>query len=208
MKEINFIICGVGGQGNLLVEKILGVSAIKEGYSVRAADTFGAAQRGGSVLSHLRFGSEISSSLVPQGKCHVLIGMEPGEALNSTPKYLCKNGLVIVNTHPFLPATVKMGERSYPSIKAILDLLQKVTENVIDVDATTLAKKTAGTDRSMNVVLTGVLMGAEVVPLKSDTVREVIEQLTGKFAQANIRAFEAGYEVGKKRRGIHLADCQ
>jgi len=202
MKEINILISGVGGQGNILLERIIGVSAIKEGYSIRAADTFGAAQRGGSVLSHLRMGSEVHSSLVPQGRCHILLGLEPGEALNTATKFLFKNGFVIVNTFPIFPPKVKVGEWSYPAIEKILMLLKKLTPNVIELDATALARQVTGNERAMNIVLLGVLMGAGILPIGPDTLRSVIEETTGKFARQSIQAFEAGFHTGEKRQII------
>ncbi len=202
MKEINIIISGVGGQGNVLLEKIIGMSAIKEGYSIKAADTFGAAQRGGSVLSHLRMGSEVNSSLVPQGKCHILLGLEPGEALNTATKFLSNNGLVILNTFPILPAKVKVGEWSYPPVEKILMLLEELTPNVIKLDATALAKQATGNERAMNIVLLGVLIGAGILPIRPDTVRSAIEETTGKFARESIQAFETGFEIGKQTQAI------
>lgn len=202
MNEMNILISGVGGQGNVLLERIIGMSAIKEGYSVRAADTYGAAQRGGSVLSHLRLGSEVRSSLVPQGRCHIILGLEPGEALNTATKFLCKNGVVIVNTWPILPAKVKVGEWSYPPFEKILMLLKKLTPNVIELDATALARQVTGNERAMNIILLGVLIGSGILPISLETVREVIEEVTGKFAQESIQAFEAGFEMGKKRQTI------
>ena len=204
MKEINILISGVGGQGNVLLERIIGMSAINEGYSIRAADTFGAAQRGGSVLSHLRMGSEVSSSMVPQGRCHILLGLEPGEALNTAVKFLCKNGLVIVNTFPIFPAKVKVGEWTYPPVEKILILLKELTSNVIALDATALARQTTGSEKAMNIVLLGVLTGSAILPIPPDTVRKAIEETTGKFARESIKAFDAGFEIGQQRQPIDL----
>jgi indolepyruvate ferredoxin oxidoreductase beta subunit len=202
MKEINILISGVGGQGNILLERIIGMSAMKEGYSIKAADTFGAAQRGGSVLSHLRMGSEVHSSLVPQGRCHILLGLEPGEALNTAIKFLGKNGLVIVNTFPIFPAKVKVGEWSYPPIEKILVLLKELTPNVIELDATALSRQTTGNERAMNIVLLGVLIGTGTLPISPDTVRGAIEEMTGKFLRESTQAFEAGFGIGQQRQTL------
>jgi indolepyruvate ferredoxin oxidoreductase beta subunit len=202
MKEVNILISGVGGQGNVLLERIIGISAIKEGHPVRAADTFGAAQRGGSVLSHLRMGSEVHSSLVPQGRCHILLGLEPGEALNTAIKFLSKNALVIVNTFSIFPPKVKVGEWSYPPAEKILILLRELTSNVIELDATALARQATGNERAMNIVLLGVLIGVAILPIGPDTVRSVIEETTGKFAQVSIQAFEAGFKIGQQRQTL------
>ena len=200
MKEINILISGVGGQGNVLLERIIGMSAINEGCSIKAADTFGAAQRGGSVLSHLRIGSEVSSSLVPQGKCHILLGLEPGEALNTATKFLCKNGLIIVNTFPIFPAKVRVGEWTYPPIEKILMLLEELTSNVIALDATALARQATGSARAMNIVLLGVLTGSGILPIRPDTVRRAIEETTGKFTRESIKAFDAGFGISQQSR--------
>jgi len=206
MKELNIIICGVGGQGNLLLEKIIGYSALKEGYLVKVADTFGAAQRGGSVASHMRLGSEVSSSLIPQGKCHIILGLEPGETLSAAATFLYKDGLVIVNTPPVFPAKVKAGEWVYPPIQKILELLKELSPNVIDLDATAVARKTAGSERAMNIVMAGVLLGLEALPISASTFREVINQMTGSSASANVQAFDAGLEIGKSRQTVNLAE--
>ena len=201
LKELNIIICGVGGQGNILIERIIGISAIKEGCPVRAADTFGAAQRGGSVSSHIRLGKEVNSSLIPQGKCHIVLGLEPIETLRTAADFLCLNGLVILNVSPVFPASVKVDDAlAYPSLNSILRLLKRVTKNVVELDATVLAKKTAGSERSMNIVMTGVLMALDVLPFSPETVKLVLGQTTGRFVQQNIEAFRAGFEAGKQKR--------
>ncbi len=205
MRELNVIICGVGGQGNLLIERIIGKSAIKEGYFVRAADTFGASQRGGSVLSHVRIGSGVSSSLVPQGRCHIILGLEPSDTLDAAVKFLRKDGLVIVNIAPVPPAKVKVDEWAYPSLEIILGLLKELTPNVIDLDATALARKTVGSERAMNILMTGVLIGVGALPISPDTVREEIKQISDRLVQANTKAFEVGFEIGKERRLVKFA---
>jgi len=200
LRELNIIICGVGGQGNMLLERIIGISAIKENIPVRAADTFGAAQRGGSVLSHLRLGSEVSSSLIPRGKCHIILGLEPGDTLNTSINFLCEDGIVVVNRTPVMPAKVKVGEWTYPPVEEILTLLRSVTRNVVELNASQLAKQLTGSPRAMNIVIAGVSMGLDLLPLNPGTVKETIAELTGRFAAKNIQAFEAGFKIGKSER--------
>jgi indolepyruvate ferredoxin oxidoreductase beta subunit len=202
MKQINILISGVGGQGNVLLERIIGMSAIKEGYSVKAADTFGASQRGGSVLSHLRLGATINSSLVSQGKGHIILGMEPGEALSAASKFLCKNGLVIVNISPILPAKVKVGDSAYPPVEKILMLLKKLTPNVIELDATLLARQVTGNERATNMVMLGVLIGSGILPVGPGTARNAIEETTANFLRESIHAFEVGFEIGIQKQTI------
>lgn len=205
MRELNIVIAGVGGQGSLLIEKIIGNSVIRHGYLVRASDTFGIAQRGGSVSSYLRIGSEVSSGLIPQGRGDIVLGLEPREALDAAARFLRRDGLIIVNTAPILPAKVKIGQFAYPPLKVILELAKELTKNVIDLDATALATQITGSERFMNVVLVGVLMGVEILPVSLETVRDVIKQLTRGLAQENSKAFEAGLKIGRERRTVNFA---
>jgi indolepyruvate ferredoxin oxidoreductase beta subunit len=200
MEELNIIISGVGGQGNVLLEQLIGLGAIKEGHRVRAADTYGASQRGGSVVSHLRLGQEISSSLIPKGRAHVVVGLEPCETLRAAREFICKNGLIVFNSSPVLPVKVKTGEASYPPLKIIMSLLQQSTRNIVHLDATALAKE-KGVSRSANIAMLGVLMGLAALPLGLDTIRETIFQVLGiTLAQANIVVFDAGLEIGEHER--------
>ncbi|MEW5724927.1 MAG: indolepyruvate oxidoreductase subunit beta [Thermodesulfobacteriota bacterium] len=194
------LICGVGGQGNLLLERIIGLSAVRAGLPVKAADTFGAAQRGGSVLSHLRIGTEVVSSLVAQRSCHLLVGLEPGEALKVAEEYLAPEGLGIVNTAPILPARVKAGLNTYPAVAEIMAALERVAGRIVSLEATALARKTAGTPRAMNMVMLGVLAGLEQLPIATELLEQIIQETTGRLAEGNLRAFRAGREVGEKKK--------
>ena len=200
MKNFNLIICGVGGQGNLLLEKILGLSAIRSGYAARAADTFGASQRGGAVLSHFRMGSGVHASLVPMGKSHIVLGLEPVETLRAAVQYLCPQGIVVVNTAPVLPVLVKAGKAAYPSPEIVLRLLSRLTENLINLDATRLTREASGNARSMNITILGVLIGLDVLPLDVDSVKAVIADTSPIHVSGNMAAFEAGWNLGCEKR--------
>jgi indolepyruvate ferredoxin oxidoreductase beta subunit len=200
LSELNVLICGVGGQGNLLLERIIGRCCVREGLAVRAADTFGAAQRGGSVMSHLRMGTEVSSSLIAKKRCQILVGLEPGEALKVSEEYLAPQGLCLVNTAPILPPAVKAGNAYYPPVSEIIDALKGITAYIVTVEATALAEKHAATPRAMNVVMLGVLAGLGQLPLRTTHLEEVIKETTGRLAELNLKAFRAGLEAGKKKR--------
>jgi len=199
LEELNIIICGVGGQGNILLERIIGNCAIDSGLVVKGSDTFGAAQRGGSVFSQMRLSSNINktmSGLIPQGKCDVILGLEPGETLRKAGSYLCEDGLVIVNSSSVLPVKVKTGEWEdpYPPFKIILKLLTTVTSKVIALDATSIAKTVAGGERYLNVVMAGAFAAQKLLPVDVETYKRVIKEVTGIFADENLKAFDAGYE--------------
>jgi indolepyruvate ferredoxin oxidoreductase beta subunit len=198
MKKLNIIIAGVGGQGNVLLEEIIGVSAMKEGYEVRGADTFGASQRGGSVVSHLRLGEDIDLCLVPEKTAHIVVGLEPCEALRAARELIRENGLLVYNTSPILPVPVKTGAATYPSPGVITGLMRKLTRNIVCLDATALCKE-KGSPRSINIAMLGVLMGLEALPLSLDVVREVMLELLGyKSADANASIFETGFRIGQQ----------
>src|SRR5512139_3268386 len=115
LKELNVIIAGVGGQGVVLMSEILGTAAVRDGLRVRGSEVLGMAQRGGSVFSNIRFGEEVYAPLSTEGKCDILVALEPSEALRNI-QYLNKTSIVIMNNRKVIPATVSMGKSSYPEI--------------------------------------------------------------------------------------------
>jgi indolepyruvate ferredoxin oxidoreductase beta subunit len=108
-KEINVIICGVGGQGIVLMSEILGNAAVKDGLNVRGSEVLGMAQRGGPVFSNIRMGSEAYAPLTPDGKCNILVAVEPSESLRNV-SYLSKSSVVILNVRKIVPPSVFMGK--------------------------------------------------------------------------------------------------
>jgi len=189
----DIVLVGVGGQGVILLSNIIGKAALKAGYPVRGAETHGMAQRGGSVMNHIRLGCEYGP-LVPAGGADVLLAFEPAEALRYA-HYLSKKGIALVNTYPIHPTTVTTGQFTYPPLEEILTPLQKrICNKLKTIDATKLAVN-AGTPQAMNVVMLGVL--SEHIPLREE---ELIEALSGsvpaKFLEVNMRAFELGKREG------------
>jgi indolepyruvate ferredoxin oxidoreductase beta subunit len=195
MQNIDLIVCGIGGQGNLLVERILGAAAIKIGLEAKAADTFGAAQRGGSVLTHMRISKKVYSCLVSKGHADVVLALEPGEGLMVAPEYLKEDGLLLVNEATVLPPNARTGKGSYPSYKAIKEDLDRLKIKTSSLNATKLAIDKAGDVKAMNVVMLGALIAHNLLPLEADLVREVIQDFSPKFAPMNLKAFEAGREA-------------
>lgn len=158
-KEINIIICGTGGQGVVLVSELLGSAAVRGGVPVKGSEVLGMAQRGGSVFSNLRLGGDVISPMTPEGKCDVIIAVEPSEALRNI-QYLAKNGVVVLNTTTVLPYTVFLGKSGYPTQDQIISGLKKVTDRIITLDASGLAKQ-AGSLQAANVVMLGALLGRD-----------------------------------------------
>jgi indolepyruvate ferredoxin oxidoreductase beta subunit len=197
-KELNIIICGVGGQGVVLMSEFLGNASVKGGLEVKGSEVLGMAQRGGSVFSNLRLGTDAYAPLTPEGKCDVLIAVEPSEALRNM-HYLTKESVVVLNTREVKPFTFYLGKTGYPSQEAMLKKLKEVSRQVITLDATTLAQE-AGSVQSANVVMLGALYGTGLMPISDRSMKEVIAgRFKGKVGDINVRAFDMGCEAVQKQ---------
>jgi indolepyruvate ferredoxin oxidoreductase, beta subunit len=196
VKELNIIIAGVGGQGVVLLSEILGNAAVRDGLKVRGSEVLGMAQRGGSVFSNIRLGTDVEAPMTADGKCDVLIGIEPSEALRNI-QYLNKNSIVVLNIRKVIPATVSMGKSIYPQIEQIKSKLQEAAGKVIPLDAVELAEK-AGNRQTANVVMIGALFGCASNPIKIETVKECIkERVPAKALETNLKAFDLGSQACK-----------
>ncbi len=184
----DLVIAGVGGQGGILLSDIIGSAAVKMGKPVRAAETHGMAQRGGSVEIHMRIDCEYGS-LVPHHSARVLLGLEPLEALRYA-KYLAEDGIAIVNTARILPLSVILGKAIYPADNEIIFALRQFCKAVITLDAVELAKR-AGSSIAMNIVMLGAL--SNFLPIPEELLRESIAaHVPKKMIEVNLKAFELG----------------
>jgi indolepyruvate ferredoxin oxidoreductase beta subunit len=197
VKELNVIICGVGGQGVVLMSELLGHAAVHDGLRIRGSEVLGMAQRGGAVFSNIRIGSEVHAPLTPEGKCDILVALEPSEALRNI-NFVSKSSLIILNTRKVVPYTVYTGESKYPALEEILERMNKAAKKVIALDAAQVAVE-AGNLQSTNVVMLGALFGTEQMPMSIETVKTMIqERFPAKVATINIKAFDLGYKSAKK----------
>ncbi len=188
----NILLSGVGGQGVLLASYVLSQAAMAEGLDVKQSEVHGMSQRGGSVMSHLRFGPHVWSPLVTQGTADLLLSFEALEALRYV-HWLRPGGLLVYNTLRVNPSTVAAGLATYPD--AIRDRIAAAWDNVRPVDATALAEQ-AGTAKAANMVLLGAI--ADQLPFKPETWRGIIERVVPpKTVEANVRAFELGRAAGR-----------
>ncbi|GBE54369.1 indolepyruvate oxidoreductase subunit beta [archaeon BMS3Bbin15] len=191
----NILIAGVGGQGILFITNILGKAAIAQNLNVRASETHGMAQRGGSVVSHVRIGSA-RAPLIPQGEADYLVALEPVEALRYL-SYISKKCRALVSTFRIVPSAAQSGIGIYPPLEGILENLMRYAE-VFPVDAYSLAK-TAGNPLTGNTVMLGALSTMEDFPLKQDVLKEtLLSQVSPETADINLRAFELGRKAVKK----------
>ncbi|MFP3898570.1 MAG: indolepyruvate oxidoreductase subunit beta [Dehalococcoidia bacterium] len=200
VKELNILLAGVGGQGVILMSELLGRAAIASGLPVRGSEALGMAVRGGSVTSVIRVGDDVHGPLIPQGKCHILVGLEPSEGLRHI-GYLSESSLVILNTRPTIPFTVSLGQSDYPALDRILEKLNSVAGRVVRLDALEIAEQ-AGSLLAANIVMLGALFGAGLLPVETGIIKEVIEtRFPAKAGPANIRAFDLGYQACRQAMG-------
>lgn len=190
---LNIIITGVGGQGNVLASQLLGQILVKKGYFVTIGETYGASQRGGSVMSHMRVSSRESfSPLIPEGKADVVIGLEPIEALRVLFPYGNPEVIVLVNTRPIHPIDVIAGDQSYPEFRVIEEKIQRLSKKLWALNATEIAMD-LGDPILSNIVMLGALMKLDIVPIDEETFCSVVsESLPEKKMEANLKAFRKG----------------
>ncbi|MDD3220667.1 MAG: indolepyruvate oxidoreductase subunit beta [Lachnospiraceae bacterium] len=189
MKTRNIMIVGVGGQGTLLTSRILGGIAIHAGYDVKLSEVHGMAQRGGSVVTFVRYGDKVEEPIVEVGQADVLIAFERLEALRYI-HYLKKDGVLIVNDWRIDPITVVTGVAEYP--EHILEDLEK-THTVYRVNAMEEAKK-LGNSRVFNIIVLG-LAAKYMDYTKEDWLTVIENTVPSKTVEINKKAFELGYSI-------------
>ena len=186
-KKFDLLITGVGGQGAILASDVIGKAAVSSGLPIRAAETHGMAQRGGSVVNHIRVGKDYGS-MIPKKGADLLLALEPMEAVRYL-DFLKDGGVIIVNTQPIIPVTVTSGLAKYPEVSDIVDALSK-KYIVKAFNADELAYE-AGSRLAMNVVMVGAVSG--YLPIPKETLLESVKALVPqKTIEVNLRAFEAG----------------
>jgi len=190
MQAGNILLCGVGGQGILLASEILSSVLLKAGFDVKQSEVHGMAQRGGSVVAHLRYGEKVYSPLIEPGGADMVVSFEVLEALRYLP-YMNLGTKVLVNTQKILPAPVATGVEVYPG--DVLKQLRGKGLTVYPVDAFGIAGS-VGETRSVNIVLVGSL--SVFLPVEEKIFLEVIEgRIPEKIRKVNIEAFLKGREL-------------
>ena len=190
---LNLIICGVGGQGNILIASLLATSLNRKNYHVTVGDTFGAAQRGGAVFSSVRISSLKSyGPLIPQGRAHIILGLEPLETLRLLIQYGNPDTICLTNTYPICPVGVMVKNLRYPNSKELERSIAELSKLAYFVKATDMAVK-LGMQISTNIIMLGALIGLNRLPLKKeDIVEEMRKAFSANRLTINLRAFEVG----------------
>lgn len=185
----NIMIVGVGGQGTLLASRILGNTVISKGYDVKVSEVHGMSQRGGSVVTYVKYGDKVFSPIIDEGEADIILAFELLEAYRALP-YLKEGGKMIVNNQQINPMPVITGAASYPA-----DIVKKLSDK-IDlqvVEALSLAEE-AGNSKAVNVVLIGVMAKSTDIPYE-DWVETIKTTVPEKFLDVNLKAFDLGYNL-------------
>ncbi len=186
----NIMIVGVGGQGTLLASRILGNAVISEGYDVKVSEVHGMSQRGGSVVTYVKYGDKVFSPIIDRGEADMILAFEKLEAARALP-YLKEGGTVILNDREIAPMPVITGAAEYPD-GLVADIAAKA--KVIAIDALSLSLE-AGSAKAVNVVLIGVLARSSDIS-KEVWIQTIKDTVPAKFLDLNLKAFELGYNCG------------
>ena len=198
-KRFSVLNVGVGGQGIIRTTQILAWAALMDGYQVRTAETHGMAQRGGSVSAYLRFGPEVASPLIPRGHVDIILALEISEALRVF-NFSGPNTYFFINNKIIIPPMVSQMGFKYPSNENLCQQLKNLHNNIYFFDADKLALK-AGTSKALNVVMLGILLGSDKLPIKEDSLKHSILRFIPKKSQeVNRIAFQLGIDKGKSIR--------
>jgi indolepyruvate ferredoxin oxidoreductase beta subunit len=189
----NVIITGVGGQGNVLASRMVGDMLSEKGLYVTIGETFGASQRGGSVMSHLRISSESClSPQIPRGRAHVVVALEPSEGIRVLAAYGNPEVKVVCNTRPIYPIGVICGEQTYPDLEDIKIRIRELSQSAWFIDATDGAMK-LGNPILGNMIAVGALAATRVLPLDRAQFEAVLaRKMSPDKVAVNLSAFDMG----------------
>lgn len=196
--KFDLVIAGVGGQGNILASQTIAKCAMDAGFNVVNTETKGAAQRGGSVLSHVRISDgEIYSPLVPQGQADILLGFEPLEAIRYI-DMLREDGQFVINTSPVLTILANIKVDEYPSQEQMIAAIEKKGLKGHFINATQAAKD-FGNVLLTNVVMLGAFMEISDVLSADAVLNKLLSQVNAKFHEADVKAFNYGRDLIKAK---------
>ncbi len=187
---VSIMIVGVGGQGTLLASRILGNLALQQGYDVKVSEVHGMSQRGGSVVTYVKYGEKVDSPIIDEGGADLILAFEELEAYRYLP-YLKKGGRMICNAQNIDPMPVIIRAMDYP--EKIVERIKEKDVDIISVDASELALK-AGNIKTVNVALIGMLSRSMDIPEEQwePALRQTVPE---KVIDVNLKAFELGRDI-------------
>jgi indolepyruvate ferredoxin oxidoreductase beta subunit len=191
---VNCVVVGVGGQGIILVSRIIGEAALHSKLNVMVSEIHGMAQRGGMVMGTIRIGN-VHSSMMRRGRADIVLGFEPVETYRHMEMF-SKKTTIVLNCHPVYPFTVTSGKETYPDMGVLVSHLDQAAAQVIELDTERLARAGHLPAIVSNIIMLGALSGAcPDFPVSKESFRKTIgESVPEKFVDANLAAYDAGYE--------------
>jgi len=199
----NLIITGVGGQGNVMASRVVGNMLSEKGFHVTIGETFGASQRGGSVMSHLRISVDSSwSPQIPHGKAHMVVSLEPTEAIRVLRDYGNPRVKVLCNTRPIHAIGVICGEQAYPALQDVKKWVAQLSEANWFIDATEAAMD-LGHPIFGNIMMIGALARIGTLPLKREDFETTLTRtMPPDKVRLNLQAFDRGGEMVARADGL------
>lgn len=196
MQGLNIMIVGVGGQGTLLASRVIGNSALAAGFDVKVSEVHGMSQRGGSVVTYVRYGQHVASPLIDRGQADLVLAFERLEGLRFL-DYLKPGGTLIVNDQRIDPMPVITGAEKYP--EGIIEKIRQTGVKTVALDAAKTALE-CGDLRAVNIVLIGVMAGMGISGIDPKIWRESVKQcVPQKALEINLKAFDRGFERGSAK---------
>jgi indolepyruvate ferredoxin oxidoreductase beta subunit len=196
--KFDLLLTGVGGQGNILASDIIGEVALAAGYDVKKTDTLGMAQRGGSVVSHVRIAEKVYSPLIQEGEVDYLLPFEKLEGIRWA-GYLRPGGVAIINNHAVPPLSVNLGVEKYPTDAEVMQVFKQRSDKIFMVGATARAIE-LGNAKTLNIVMLGCL--SAFLPFSADAWQDAIQKhLPEKLWKLNMVAFATGR---KEIENVHV----
>ena len=195
---LNIVICGIGGQGNVLASEIVAAAFNEEGFHVAVGETYGASQRGGSVMSHVRVCKDHDIGvLIPGNAAHFIVGFEPLETLRMVRLYGNKSTTVLYDPRPIYPQAVLLGTGEYPNMQGLMDEINATCAGSILVSAADIALS-CGDGKAANIAIVGAFAGLADAPIGKDELLETLKmRFQGKVLELNQVVFEKGYEAAR-----------
>ena len=196
---LNIVVCGIGGQGNVLAAEILGSAMCDRGCRVAVGETYGASQRGGSVMSHVRVSNQWDPSvLIPAWEAHIIIGFEPLETLRIARKYAGAETVTVYDPRPVYPLGVLQGIQTYPPLEDLQAEIQSLSSVALAIPAADIAME-AGDSKAANIALLGAFSQLTAAPLSGEDLEKILAQrFRGGVLELNRRAFVMGREAARK----------
>ena len=192
--ELNLIITGVGGQGNVLASQVLGQAAVQKGLRVTIGETFGLSQRGGPVLSHVRLSdSRLKGPIIPPNGAHIMVGLEPLEPVRILKEFGNEKTIFIVNSRPIHPLNVIAGEAAYPEEAWLKETLQSFGSRLFWLDGTELAISLGGAIM-LNMIMLGALTAIDHFPVSTSDIKQVVRDI---FPASKVDLNDQALDMGR-----------